>query len=326
VDWFRLVAPQNEGRQIYDVNAKHWRFPFAGTAGTDDSTNVRTVDFLSLPKDAGGTIQSIPISIRRDPIHTTWDWTYPNGTVVGEILFVVDGDTWLPTEVRTRQRFPSGWATNAFRPFVEASALSTTIKAKRPDYASKPTLAALVAQLDGTAGFTPKTLTSSPATPGTFDQSGVLDILPDFGDPALVRELLTTTQFVSAYASTWRQSSDGKTAFAPSTTAALSIVPNNSTAGLIEVREASCLRCHKDGGRVLTDFYPPLSLYGEIWGKDNIFTFHPFDESQYSSLDDATNGTPADNRRINSLLTQNGMVEMFNAAKHRGPFYDRSGP
>ncbi len=326
VDWFRLVAPQNEGRQIFDVANKKWKFPFATTAGTDDSTNMRTVDFLSLPKDASGNIQSIPVSIRRpDGNHTAWDWKFPNGTVLGEVIFLIDGGNWLPTEVRTRQRFPSGWATNSFRPFVESAALSSTIKQKRPNWSSVGPLASLVQQLDGTGGFTPKTLTAV-GLQGTFNQSGALDVLPDFGDPDLVRELLTTTLFVSAYGSTWRQGGDGSRAYAPSTAAALSVVPNNTTHGLIEVREASCMRCHKEGGRSLVEFYQPLSLYGEIWGKDNIFTFHPFDESRYPSLDDATNGTPQDNRSINPLLTRNGMVEMFNAAKHTGPFYDRQGP
>lgn len=324
VDWFRLVAPQAQGRQIYDVDKKHWKFPFAGTAGMDDATNVRTVDFISLPKDASGVLQTIPISIRRpDAIHTAWDWKYPNGTVLGEIVMVVDGDNWLPSEVRTRERFAGGWATNAFRPFVEASALSTTIKQKRPSWASS-SLAPLVQQLDGTANLTPKTLTAVGA-PGTFDQTGVLDILPDFGDPSLVRELLTTTLFVSAYGSAWRTGAGG-TAYAPSAASAPSITPTSTTHGLIEVRETSCMRCHKDAGRNLTDFYFELSLYGEIWGKDAIFTFHPFDERKYSSLDDATNGTPVDNRAINPLLAQNGMVEMYNASKHTGPFYDRTTP
>lgn len=326
VDWFRLVAPQNEGRQVFDVDAKRWRFPFATTAGTDDATNVKTVDFLSLPKDAQGNLVPIPISVKTPRSSTvTWEWQYPNGTLVGEIIVIQDGTSWIPTEVRTRERFAGGWATNLFRPFVEASALSATLKAKRPNWAQTPALAAIVQRLDGNAPMTPKSLNAVGLT-GTFDQAGFVDDLPDFGDPALVRDLLTTTQFVSAYGSTWRQGSDGSRAFAPTTTATFSIVPNNYTAGLIEVRETSCLRCHKESGRFLSEWYQPLYLYGEVWGKDNIFTFHPFDESRYRFLDDATNGTPVDNRRMNNLLVQNGMIETYSAAKHTGPFYTRTAP
>ena len=83
---------------------------------------------------------------------------------------------------------------------------------------------------------------------------------------------------------------------------------------------------HKETGRFLTDFYQPLYLDGEIWGKDNIFTLHPFEEGKYSSLDDATNGTPVDNRKMNTLLTQNGMIETYSATKHTGAFYTRTGP
>jgi len=326
VDWFRLVAPQNEGRQVYDVAAKRWKFPFATTAGTDDSTNMRTLDFLSLPRDQAGKLVPIPISVKAPRSSTvTWEWQYPNGTLVGEIILIRDGASWLPTEVRTRERFAGGWATNVFRPFAEASALSATIKAKRPGWSQGGTLAAAVQRLDGPASFTPRRLTAVGLT-GTFDHAGHLDDLPDLGDPALVRELLTTTLFVSAYGATWKQASDGSRTFAPTTTATFSIVPDKFTGGLIEVREASCNRCHKEAARFLTDWFQPLYLYGEVWGKDNIFTFHPFDESRYPFLDDATNGTPVDNRRMNSLLVQNGMIESYSAAKHTGPFYARTGP
>jgi hypothetical protein len=314
--------PATGAEKVYDNTQKRWRFPFASTAGTDDSTNLVVADFLVLPKDSSGRIQSIPISTGQDQLHLWWQWQYPNGTTVGEVLFIQDagGGGLLPTEVRTRTRYPTGWAMNSFRPFPESASLSAAIKAKRPNWQSNATLSALVAQLDGSVGLTAKQLTSTGIV-GAFDQAGSLDVLPDFGDPALVRDLLTTTVFSSAYGATWRQVG-GDRAFAASTTSDLSIVPKNYTAGLIEVTETSCMRCHQNGGQELETYYPGLTLYGEIWGKDAIFTFHPFDESFYSSLDDVTNGVQ-DNRHMNPQLSAMGFVEQFDPAKHTGPFYDR---
>jgi hypothetical protein len=289
----------------------------------DDATNAQTVDFLLLPKDATGRAAPIPIwTTEPDANHLAWNWEYPNGTIVGEVIFIVDGQSLLPTEVRMRKRYASGWATNAFRPFPEAASLSSAIRAKRPNFASNPALAAVVAQLDGGGALTPTRLAVDGPFQGLFDQSGALDVLPDFGDPALVRELLTTTPFASAYGSTWR-AAGGLTAFAASTASDLSIVPKNAAHGLLEVNEASCTRCHKNGGEPLEKYYFPLSLYGEIWGKDGIFTFHPFDESFYGQLDLDQGGGPVDNRHMNPALQQMGFIEVFDAARHTGPFYDR---
>lgn len=71
---------------------------------------------------------------------------------------------------------------------------------------------------------------------------------------------------------------------------------------------------------MLKDWYPGLSLYGEVWGKDNIFTFHPFDESYYDKLD----LNLVDNRHLNGKLVTAGLVETFDRNKHTGPFYDRT--
>jgi hypothetical protein len=313
--------PAVGAEKVYDNVAKRWRFPVATTAGTDDSTNLVLVDFLSLPKDASGKIQSIPISTGMDQLHLWWQWQYPNGTMIGEVLFISDGSNLLPTEVRVRTRYAGGWAVNSFRPFPEAAALSAAIKARRPGWASNPQLAQVVQQIDGTDGLTPKRLTATGLV-GTFDQDGVIDVLPDFGDAALVRELLTGTTFVSAYGAVWRQNGTA-TAYAASTASDLSIVPKSYTVGLIEVRESSCVRCHQETGRELEQFYPGLTLYGEVWGKDNVFTFHPFDESYYPQLDLDSGSGVQDNRHMNPKLTAMGLIAPYDPAVHTGPFYTR---
>ena len=274
----------------------------------------------------GGNIVPIPISTASDSLHLWWQWQFPNGTIVGEVLFITSGTTLLPCEVRFRQRFPSGWATNVFRPFPEAASLSAAIKSARPAWATTPALTALVAQLDGTAGFTPLTLTATGLT-GSFNQAGYLDELPDFGDDDLVVQLLTTTTFVAAYDAVWRQSADQtQQAFAAATATnnPPSIVPNNFQAGLIQVNETSCTRCHELTGQELGNYYPGLTLYGDVWGTDNVFSFHVFDESYYPDLDLDTGSGVQDNRHQNPALLSMGMIKQFDAATDtQPPYYNR---
>ncbi len=302
--WLRLIAPSllDTANKIYDGTQLRWRFPFATTAGMDDSTNTYVANFLALPSQ-NGQIQPLPVSSTSDDEFTSWVWTYPNGTIVGEVIFIKDGaDGLLPCEVRTRTRSANGWAADVFRPFPQASLLDTAIKANRPQWQNTPQLVSVIEFLENNATLTPLTLTAT-GLPGTFDQAGYLDTLPDFGDPDLVRELLQTTRFISAYGAVWKQNGSQQT-YAASTQSTFSIVPENYTAGIIEVSDTSCMRCHQSAAEKLEDFYDDIQLYGEIWGKDGIFTFHPFDESYYPELD----LNEQDNRHMNQNLVNMGVT------------------
>jgi len=334
--WHNLIAntgssdpnsnPEVGAALVYDEAADHWNFPFATTAGADNATNLYVVNFLNLPLDSNGNIVPIPISTASDSLHLWWQWQYPNGAVVGEILFIQDGSNLLPCEVRMRERYAAGWATNVFRPFTEAGELATAIQSQRPAWASSPQLSALVQQLQGGTGLSPLTLTAT-GLPGTFSQAGFLDPLPDFGDDQLVRDLLTQTTFVTAYDEVWRESADqSQVAYAPTTTATdLSIVPNNYQAGLLQVNEGSCVRCHQSTGDELGNWYPGLTLYGDVWGTDNVFSFHVFDQSYYPDLDlDQGNGIQ-DNRHMNPALVSMGMIKQFDPSTDTGPpYYNRT--
>jgi len=322
--WFNLLAPsvQPTGDKIYDRAKKRWRFPFGTTFGTDDSTNAKVANFLWLPAKNG---KLLPVAYYLENIpgpvvdHSS-RWIYPNEAVVGEVLFIDDGTGGLlPSEIRVRTRHAGGWATNAFRPFPTAQSLADAVRAKRPSWQSNANLKALVDHLQGGDNLSPKTLTAT-GLPGTFDQSGYLDKLPDFGDPALVRELLTTTPFASSYKTPWR-TVDGKNVYAASTDADLSIVPNHYTAGLIAVDEDSCMRCHKEAGKKLSNWYDDIILYGEVWGQDGIFSFHPYDESAYALFWVDSPNVASDNRRLNPKLVAQGIVANFDASVDQAPDY-----
>ncbi len=325
--WFDLIADsvQPTARFFFDEQGKHWRFPFATTAGTDNATNIKVFNFLWLPAKDG---KLLPVSTYTTNTSqpggsfslNSWGWLYPNGAMVGELLFVTNaqGDL-LPSEIRIRTRYSSGWAVNAFRPFPTASALEAAIKTKRPNYASNAQLNTLVTQLGSTGSLVAKGLHAK-NLPKTFDQDGALDVLPEFGDDQLVKELLTTTKFVSSYDAVWK-AGNGLTAHAAGSSAGLSIVPKNYEAGVIAVNEDSCMRCHQEAGKGLTQFsssFGDIVLYGEMWGRDGIFSFHPFDESKYQNFWFA--GT-TDNRQQNPKLKSQGIVASYSPDAHKAPLY-----
>ncbi len=309
-----IIVP--EGKKFFDDKG-HWSFPFGHTAGTDNSSNVVVANFLSLP--AGDAGQTLPIAFSTIDDNNArgglglhkWTWIYPKGTVVGEAIFIKDANgKLLPTEIRIRTRYLSGWATNAFRPFPEAQDLARAVKAARPNWESNGQLKTLVGGLESDKALTPKNLTST-AFKGTFSQQGAVDELPEFGDDDLVRELLTKTVFASAYDKVWKQSG-GLTTFAPTTKALLSIVPANNFSGVIGVNEESCSRCHSQAGRALETFEPQTALYGDIWGEDEIFSFHPYDPARYGTFNN-------ENRRVRPLLKD--MVVPYNSSKHSADLY-----
>lgn len=296
--WPDLVAASDEVIGTLHSRARHrWQFPFGTTAGTDDSTNLVVANFAYFPQP-NGEVPTMEITrVYLNDNRPEWRWTYPIGTVFGEILFLRDGANLLPAEIRVRTRYPLGWAMNAFRPFPRAADLVEAIKLYRPNWNNQTSLRELVAHLLNPATLRPASLSAQGNLASTFQQEGYLDELPDFGDDQLVRELLTSTTFRSAYGATWKENGEQKT-FAASTKSRLSIVPNNYTAGLIKVTDESCMRCHKETNRLVSEFESALYLYGELWGMDGIFSFHPYDESRYPEL----RLEMVDNRYVNPKL------------------------
>jgi hypothetical protein len=301
--WPNLVAGSAEVKQgMHDFEKKRWQFPFGTTAGTDDSTNLKVVNFVYLPH-VNGRVDTINITkVIRNASRPQWTWTYKTGTVFGEVLFIKDGANLLPTEIRTRTRHAKGWAMNVFRPFPRALDLANRIKQLRPGWRMSVDLRAMIAFLNDNSTLRPATLRAQGALASTFQQDGFVDVLPDFADDQLVRELLTTTPFASAYNTSWKRNGEQR-AFAASTNSQMSIVPDNYMAGLLQVTDEACMRCHQETGRLVSEFYFDLYLYGELWGKDGIFSFHPFDESRYPQL----RHEMIDNRALNPVLRDMGV-------------------
>ena len=312
-----VIVP--EGRKLFSADGKFWSYPLGHTAGTDNSTNIKVVNFMSLPVKDGKRLPVVYKTINdrngKGGLGVAkWTWVYPVGTTFGEMIYIKHSSGQLyPAELRTRTRYLNGWAMNVYRPFPTAASLAEAIKAKKPNFAAESNLKSMVGHLESTGNMTTKSV-NSPAFKNIFTASAGLDVLPEFNDEELVKDLLTKTTFVSSYGTAWKNS-DGLKAFAASTKETFSVVPVNYEANLIEVSDESCTRCHKETGRAISDFASSAVLYGDVWGEDQIFSFHPYDESKFSNFN-------TENRSIRPELAQGGIVVKFEADKHPSSIYN----
>jgi hypothetical protein len=282
-----------------------FKFPFSLVAGSTFTDNVYALYFWLPPTTATGAVQ--PVRIWQNNSH--WQWVFPVGTIIGEALYVQapDDKKWFTFEVRTRSRALNGWTTNIFRPYLHASDLSAAIKAKRAAWSTTPDVKALVDHVDSAQALTANTLTA-PSYAAIFPPlHGAMDYLPDTTDTGLIKELLTGRTFENAMGSSWK-TEGALTAYAASTHASFHIVPREYPAGMFETSEASCLRCHEQTSRPLNNLDQRIVLYGEVWGEDQIFTWHPF------AIDVDTFSVADGNRHVNQRLVTAGLVEMSTPA------------
>jgi hypothetical protein len=278
-------------------------FPFRKAAGTDNVVNERVVNFWVPPRRNG---KVLPVKYWRPSTRGRWYWTFPIGTLFGEILHEKSpAGEWYPFEIRTRKRYKDGWDVNLFRPFAIAEDLASAIIKQRPDWQASVNLREVVQHLKNKNTLVPHKMESKGFAKIFPVIQGALDPLPEIKDKALVTELLTQFPFVSTEGRIWKENGSLET-YAPSSLAEYSIVPKGYEMGLIPVNEVSCNRCHEHTGRRLIDFDFDIQLYGEIWGEDRIFTWHLFQPHQFifGTFDDSD----SQSRRVNSRLVQAGLV------------------
>jgi len=120
-----------------------------------------------------------------------------------------------------------------------------------------------------------------------------------------VIELLTETPFVSTEGAVWKSNGALET-YAPASLGNFSIVPKDYEMGMIPLNEVSCNRCHSHTGRRLGQFEFDIILYGEIWGEDQIFTWHLFKPHRYiyATWDDADGS-----RKINTRMVEANLLK-----------------
>lgn len=318
-----LAVPGGHGQIFQALGVFH--FPFGTPLGPVDV--VRVVDFWR-PAYATANAPLPVVHWRRDPNGYTHrvEWMFPAGTVFGEALFLDEDGTLYPFEIRTRTRTTTGWINDIYRPFARATDLADAIEARRgddPAWASSPQLDALVAQLRDPA-LAPFDVTAT-HFPGAFPaRAAGIDVLPALtgGDAALVHQLMMTTPFRSVRGIAWK--TDGsRIAHAPGAAGRGSIVPAGYNGAAVEVSEASCDVCHRDAGRPFETWYDNILAYGELWGNDEIFTWHPFTLAKFVNANGEVVNFNYDNREIRADLTAAGLVAPYAPASHSPDVYKR---
>lgn len=304
-------------------------FPWTDPGGTDKSSNVFTYRFLHLPTDAAG--RKLPVVYFRTPLKGNdrgmqgYSWTFPNGAVVGEVLYQAGPDGYgYAFEIRTRTKTRGQWAVDVYRPFPTLRALVGQIRRLRPLWRENARLRAAIERLENrsTVRVNKYLGDDNHVKQPAFRQWASVDYLPDLGDDRLVAELLKTTPFQSCSGTIWRDDFTGPNVFAPTTTARWHVVPTNYQAGFIEVGETSCTRCHQSVNKHATDFEDTFSSgrqwYGRVRGADQIFSFHPF---SLESIADNGASLPV---RMRRELTAAGIIAPFDGRVHTAARYVRS--
>ena len=292
-------------------------FPWGTPAGTHRAKNVDSFRFLWLPRNQKGETLPVVWYRQRFPSDSLrgYAWTFPVGTILGEVLLVRAPDNKQYTfELRVRIREFGEWSVDVFRPFPRATDLAASIKEIRPNWREISLLAKLVNHLEKPITMQRYRLADDHPRL-TFDQSMGIDSLPPIRDDKLVARLLSETKFKSGLGDVWRYGTDGLYTCAPTTTAEFHIVPANYDAGFIEVDRVSCMRCHGTVGAHAREFQFGREWYGRVRGSDGIFSFHPFEPSSISP-----NGFGR-TVRMRTELREAGLLERFNPERHAGNDY-----
>lgn len=311
-----LAVPGGHAQIFSDRGTFH--FPF-GRPGGFKPEHGFVVDFWHVPRRDGKLLPVVWWRRQPNGLTNRIEWVFPAGTVLGELLFIVGPEgRWVPFEIRTRRRTVDGWESDAYRPFPTAASLADAIEARRgerPEWASSAELDALVAHLRNPATLVPAKLQATNFASAFPALEGAKDPLPALADPSILEALLLDTPFRSARGVPWKQHG-GLTAWAATTDAPFSIVPRGYNAGVLSVDDTTCERCHRDAGRPFKDWYPNILAYGELWGGDESFSWHPFDAASFVDAKGDVVEFNHDNRRMRSDFVGAGLIVKFDPAVH----------
>jgi hypothetical protein len=305
--------------QIFESKG-NFHFPFGNPIGVTKNS-VEVVNFWHIPS-AGGEL--LPVAWwKRDPNDLTHrvEWIFPAGTVFGELMFIVSEDgQWHPFEIRTRERLIDSWIVDAYRPFPQATNLADELEARNTGDSD---VAALIAHLRDETTLQPDTISATNFQSAFPPLDGAKDLLPPVADDTLIKRLLAEVGFRSARDAVWKQNG-ALTAYAASAEngASISIVPPNYNGGAFAINEDGCgASCHIDAGRPLSHWYENILAYGELWGGDQTFTWHPFRTSRFVNAAGEVQEFNYDNREIRPDFLSAGAVERYSSEAHPDTIY-----
>jgi hypothetical protein len=252
----------------------NFRFPWATPGGMQRVSGCSTFKFISLPYKLDPVERDLrperwPIVYMQAKLDRTRDqqansiaWTFPVGTIVGEVLALPGPDgTQYPFEVRVRTREVDDWDVEIYRPFPTAESLAEGIA-----YLGGTVPASL--EVDSTLPIR-RLRDSDNDRPILNGKSGVFNLpkLP----PQLVHDLLTQATFEPVLSETFGRFKGS--AVAPSNAAGFNIVPPKYDGAFIGNTREDCAQCHETVGAAQVRFDNDWN--GHVKGSDGIFSFRP---------------------------------------------------
>ena len=69
------------------------------------------------------------------------------------------------------------------------------------------------------------------------------------------------------------------------------------------------------------DYYSNIMAYGELWGQDETFSWHPFETSAFVNSSGAVVSFNDDNRKMREDFLEAGLVAPFSSAAHSDADY-----
>lgn len=302
-------------------------FPWGTPAGMHLNKNSGSYKFIYLPRDKNNkllpivyfkgeiysygvrTLKDGSLAQRNDLVNTNgWSWMFPNGAIVGEILFITHEKNKYIFEIRTRTRQIDKWVSNVYRPFPTSADLLNALK-QQPQSAD---VVALSEHLKTKELSKPVMVADTQPDREVFRQMKSEDYLPPLND-IIVIKLLRSTTFSSALGTTWRGSGE-YAPHAPTTNSEFHIVPKDYKGGHIEVSSKSCMRCHSGTNLHVDEFDVRRDWYGRVRGSDGIFSFHIFDNDdiKFKNVKDF---------RFNKKLIDAGIIAEYNQSIHDKSIY-----
>jgi hypothetical protein len=267
-------------------------FPWETTFGLSQAFKDKThdaINFIYLPKPI--------VIINERPIK----WIFPIGTVVAEMIYVLDGNTKRVFEIRTREKVleegGTTWEPRIYRPFANAEELQYTLRLPTTNKGKK------------------HLFLRNPEEDEVFEIHGNVEIIPDL-TPNQTRFGLRKP-FQDVTNSWWSKERDS---FAPMSNQSFSVFPKDYAVGLLKsVDSSSCSDCHRQTQISVLNLIPNdkniqrnFKSVGNIRGSDGVFTWYPFDKKVIGQHKNFQQNIP-----LREIDFEKGYVQWFDSEIHR---------
>lgn len=299
-----------------------FRFPFGHTGGLHKSKTMRKFNFLKLPRVKGKVLPIVwwtvdTYSGTRRVVVPRYEWLFPVGTIVGEVLWHTGPDKGSYVfEIRTGTRELKSWRRASHAILPTAKGVVKAIKELRPKWKDDAKLVKLIDHLEDTKNMTEKVLDDEF---GIFSASGGVDTMPEEFTSELAMEMYKKYPLEDRTGLAWK--TEGKLVartLTPNPKTEFSLRPQGDLSYAIAVNAQTCNQCHREVGRPFADLEKQALLYGEMWGNDEVFFFHPW----ASNVIHTSAASQGDFRStFREEFVKAGIFQKFDSKKHSADYY-----